>query len=571
MTLENRSIPENKGLIPDKEIITPERHRWFYFSKEKTGQVQVGLENINTGIVTSCVLGNPERDVETFEAWSMARHSRSPKNSTEILHEMVEKDINPQEKAENVINYGHASVRDLATLKTHIENIPMHLAFSIFNNLWANGGQEKSTRFQTEFKDCPLIDVDIVNSNLHPEIKEKYYEIGEYTNQKYKEYQEIIKDRFRQFYKPVDQSQEKTTISRALDSSRVFILMGRKTGMSLKDTPRNLMKLTGELLAAPQDLYSDYAEQQITFFNPPDFVTEKFKYVPPARVFIKHTEKADTANNNLFELKKYLEKSTDLLSCVPRNFEFKGRVNLELKLLSSRVKSSEKMFAQYIISLYPSMQFKDIIPWVRKQDKDTKRLLSLLIFQGHDHHKQMPSIARVNAISAVNTMSLSEAKDLNRQRGLGRFLNIPFVFGLKPNKETIKEILSSGYILPLYISDVKEFRDIKLDMERDLNTLFSKLNDAVELTSKHHGDNYDYSYIYNLLPFSLATKFTLHADPQQVVYFPSLRGRDGGQINYVHLAYLFSEAVFEKDELFFGAWRRTKPDPADREAFFRRN
>ncbi|MEM4711175.1 MAG: hypothetical protein QXL18_04460, partial [Candidatus Woesearchaeota archaeon] len=96
----------------DKTLKTNEEE-WNFYSEDKTGLSAITYYKNNTGVVLAEILSNPKKRVAAHIAWAGARHSRSPGDTIDILVEMGEKGVDPDEKLDNTFkNYGHASVAD---------------------------------------------------------------------------------------------------------------------------------------------------------------------------------------------------------------------------------------------------------------------------------------------------------------------------------------------------------------------------------------------------------------------------------------------------------------------------
>src|SRR5947209_15914033 len=136
---------------PEKEFIDGS-YRWFTYSASVTGLRLICLEDLTTGTIATTTVANPTKRTAAHKAWAGARQSRAAGMPWEILYEMGEKGVDPDQKLEEMFRgYGHASVGDMARLAVDMGKIPMHLCLALFNEGSLNSGQEKSTRYQTAF------------------------------------------------------------------------------------------------------------------------------------------------------------------------------------------------------------------------------------------------------------------------------------------------------------------------------------------------------------------------------------------------------------------------------------
>ena len=144
----NQSHQKAKTEIqPEKDFITGS-NRWFTYSADVTGLRLICLEDLTTGTIATTTIANPTKRTAAHKAWAGARQSRAAGMPWEILYEMGEKGVDPDQKLEEMFRgYGHASVGDMARLAVDLGKIPMHLCLALFNEGYLNSGQEKSTRY----------------------------------------------------------------------------------------------------------------------------------------------------------------------------------------------------------------------------------------------------------------------------------------------------------------------------------------------------------------------------------------------------------------------------------------
>ena len=148
----NQSLQKAKTEIqPEKEYIVGS-YRWFTYPADLTGLRLICIEDLTTGTIITTTIANPTKRTAAHKAWAGARQSRAAGMPWEILHEMGEKGVDPDQKLEEMFRgYGHASVGDMARLTVDFGKIPMHLCLALFHEGSLNSGQEKSTRYQAAF------------------------------------------------------------------------------------------------------------------------------------------------------------------------------------------------------------------------------------------------------------------------------------------------------------------------------------------------------------------------------------------------------------------------------------
>src|SRR3990167_1898734 len=106
---------QDKGLMPERELFTDDgKYHWFVYPAELIGLRLVCLEDLDTGVIVTTTVSNPEKRTAAHRAWAGARHSRAPGMPWEIMQEMGEKGVDPDQKLDELFRgYGHASVGDM--------------------------------------------------------------------------------------------------------------------------------------------------------------------------------------------------------------------------------------------------------------------------------------------------------------------------------------------------------------------------------------------------------------------------------------------------------------------------
>src|SRR2546430_12034515 len=95
---------------PEKEFIA-DSYRWFTYSASVTGLRLICLEDLTTGTIATTTVANSTKRTAAHKAWAGARQSRAAGMPWEILYEMGDKGVDPDQKLEEMFRgYGHASV-----------------------------------------------------------------------------------------------------------------------------------------------------------------------------------------------------------------------------------------------------------------------------------------------------------------------------------------------------------------------------------------------------------------------------------------------------------------------------
>ena len=575
----NQSHQKAKTEIqPEKDFITGS-NRWFTYSADVTGLRLICLEDLTTGTITTTTIANPTKRTASHKAWAGARQSRAAGMPWEILHEMGEKGVDPDQKLEEMFRgYGHASVGDMARLAVDLGKIPMHLCLALFNEGYLNSGQEKSTRYQASFGKAVLhpirhyVSEGLLKEDVEP-LEEEYQSFGVVSLELFAKYKAVLLRAFEQYYqadttKPAEKS---ALLSRVLDCVRYFLLIGQWSGMSFETSARDWSRIIAELRASPLPYYRKVAAQLEKLLAPTTEEEEILHYKAEAPGLIRHTAPLLTTNINLHTLKQFLEDKTDLLQRVPIHSGFPIRVDQRVSMIDPLNTEGDRLVAAYVLLLWPGLEREQLLNWIHTQNDETKNAISAIIFSGHTNYCELPGFGRTTRMTLVIESFLGELRDLNRHRAWGRFFPLPLVFGERLTKNTVEQIVARGFGLPLYLTDIPAFSDYKTAYERDLVSYYVKLEKFLEKVSATYRDTIDYSFVLNLLPLAHQVDLWMHGDPKQASYFTMQRSRPGGHINYRALAYEANQLLATFDPYLSAMRLLKKPDPTSREEFFDRS
>ena len=575
----NQSLQKAKTEIrPEKEYIVGS-YRWFTYSADMTGLRLICIEDLTTGTVITTTVANSTKRTAAHKAWAGARQSRAAGMPWEILHEMGEKGVDPDQKLEEMFHgYGHASVGDMARLTVDFGKIPMHLCLALFHEGSLNSGQEKSTRYQAAFGKAILHPLHLYVPESLPkedleDLEQEYQSFGIESLELFAKHRAVLLHAFEQYYRAdtTKPDQKSALTSRVLDCVRYFLLFGQWSGMSFETSARDWSRIIAELKASPLSYYQKVAAQIEKLLAPTREEEEALDYKAEAPGLIRHTAPFLTANRNLHALKQFLEEQTDLLQSVLIYSSSPKRVDQRVSLIEPVYTEGDRLVASYALLLWPGLERKQLFNWIHTQDSETKKAISTIIFSGHTNYGELPGFARTTRMTLVMESFLGELRDLNRHRAWGRFFPLPLVFGERLTKETIEQIIARGFGLPLYLTDIQAFADYKTAFEQDLVAYYTKLQKFLENVSATYRDTIDYAFVLNLLPLAHQVDLWMHGDPKQAAYFTAQRSRPGGHINYRSLAYEANQLLVMCDPYLSGMELSRKPDPASREEFFDRS
>lgn len=580
-TIVNSKGNKKMGLEEDNKIITEKElqkdgYNWSVYSEDVTGLRLVALEDPQTGVTITTTIANPLKRTAAHRAWAGARHSRAPGAPWEIMVEMGEKGVDPDQKLDDTFrNYGHKSVGDMARLEISTIGMPMHLCLALFNIASINGGQEKSSRYQSKFKQAVLHPMknylpENLDAKVIDQLEEKYQAFGNTALDLYSSFRDKITPAFEAYFKP-EENHKGALSSRVMDCVRFFLPLGTCSGMSIDTSARDWSRIISEFKASSISFYQRFGFQIEQLFTPSREIEEDLSFKAEAPSLIRHSEASETVNNNIRALHKLIEEKTEFLSSVAIGKDFRGMVKQDVELLPDTYTEAERMVAQYLLTIWPGADKDQILDWVAKQDPKLKQEIGQTIFAGHNHNHEVPLWTGTTKMTLVLEGFLGEVRDWNRHRANKRFIPLPLIFGEKWSADTALQIINKGFGLPLYLSEISEFSDLAGEFASSLNEYYSRLTDFVYEISDKHKDITDYSFVLNLLPLAHQTDIWMHGDPKQSLYLTHLRVRPGGHINYRDLAYRANQLVADSDPYLASTSLDKKPDPANREEFFDRS
>ncbi|GHO85489.1 hypothetical protein [Dictyobacter formicarum] len=569
---------EDTELVPENEYISGS-YRWFTYAPDVTGLRLICLEDLETGTVVTTTVANPELRTAAHRAWAGARQSRAAGLPWEILREMGQKGVDPDQKIEEMFRgYGHASVGDMARLAVDMGKIPMHLCLALFNEGSLNSGQEKSTRYQPRFGKAVLhqlrnyLPADFPAAEIAT-LEEEYQAFGSLSLSLFSRHRERLVAAFTQYYQ-ADTSrpdQKGALTSRVLDCVRYFLLFGQWSGMSFETSARDWSRIIAELKAAPITYYHRVADQIERLLAPSAEEEAALHYKAEAPGLIRHTYPLSTVNTNLQALRRFLAEQTDLLQVVPIQRTPPQCVEQHVRLFGSEWTPGERLLAEYALLLWPGLERSALLSWVHNQTPEVKQALSQLMFAEHNNYRELPGFARTTTMTLAIESFLGELRDFNRHRAWGRFFPLPLVFGERVSRDTVVQILSRGFGLPLYLSEVPEFAEHKLAFEQDLAAYYQQLQTFLDRVAATYGERIDYAFMLNLLPLAHQVDLWMHGDPKQALYLTTQRVRPGGHINYRALAYEANQLLAASDPYLAAIQQTHQPDSASREEFFDRS
>ena len=559
---------------PETYLETEDGYLWFVYGEDQTGLTLACLHSFETGVTLTSPIANRKNRTSAHKAWGGARQSRAAGPPWEIYSEMGEEGVDPDKKAGGVFrNYGHKSVGDMARMMIDMHDVPMHFCFEQFYDAATNAGQEKSTRYQPEFGEAVLqeirhfLDNDVAEEEIN-KLEGKCQAIGTMSLVFFERHKERLLRSFTEHFKPESQKEIDGLESRVLDCARSFLLFGQRTGMSNDMSARDWSRYVADLKASPIEFYQKMGSHIERFLTPTKTEEKKLQFKAEAPSLIRHTEATPTTNNNLAFLREFVLGETSLLDSVDINVEF-DEVLPTADMLPFKYTEGDKMVAQYLLTLWPGMNRDQLLDWVHNQDDEVKKKISGVITKDHHCNNELSVLATTRGMTIVYEGAVAEARDENRHRAAGRFAPLPMIFAADIDAETVLQVLARGYTLPAYLTHMSEFADECEEFRTDMLILYSHIFDLVKEVYANHGNNINYSFVYNLLPLAHTVDFWMHLDPKGAHYMPDRRTRPGGHVNYIVQNARANELIAGSDP-YLSSYKLPQPKPFSREDFFNR-
>lgn len=534
--------------------------KYFHFSTshpDKTGLRIISVTDKRTGFTVRTALANDEKQVPAIMAFAGARFSRSALTAEELFSEIHVSKKSAQEKLANIfVNYGHASVGDMAMLFAYIENVPRYLMKEFFYSSALGGGQERSSRYQ-DFSTAqpPLTSLYLDKNNS--EITRQYQALFRQLISLYEQYLPQVTEAYTQIYQPESDNRSHASAlqARVFDTVRYFLPAGTNTSGAYITSSREWARLIQVLRSNGSQPEQYLAEQLEVLFAPPNEIQKELDYLPEAPDLIRHTESDPRTARILEQLRTLTPELAKKATPSPKLCT--QAVNYHQGLLDP----TQTYLYFSLLRLYPLLTVETYQKWLKKQPKKKLAELSNILFSAYDHHHHLPHYAQTGGYTFELTMSLGEAIDFNRHRAWGRFT--PFL-----ETQDVVSLIHQGFQLPLYLNHPK-LKHLKTEFTTHLETYYQSLLAFAEQIPVHT----DPRLLLSLLPNAHSVHYFLSGGPKEISYMTQLRVRPGGHINYRTMAYELAKTASSTDPLNSALQlpKEKKPDPFSRAEFFDRS
>jgi thymidylate synthase ThyX len=538
----------------------------------------VSLKDNRTNVTVHQIVPNTKISVASLTCFSGARFSRCPLGTISIFNEIVERHIDSDQRSGAITSYGHASIAEMAIDVLYIEGTPDLYAALMFCQSSVGAGQHSSTRYinfgnakpvdLSEFV-VPIFDESVLPRNKRrefSEVNDKFYEYQKYLIKQFNSWQTKIYDLYASHFE-IDLTSKKQVSAleaRVLDTVRAFLPKGLflKTNFCYVTNAREWGGIIS-FFKSRQDPAVQMLGEQIKFILVPEpEMAKAIGFEPENPAVVKYTQAEEKFGSSLQKVVKFIQKynlEPALSISMSRNSESLPQCT---KVIS--ISAGEKVAIQTILSIYPRANYLAVYIAISELNDLQKRELSSAIFDGYDCYHQMGNTARTGDITYLIMMAHSEMRDFVRHRAWGRY---------SPNLYAETDYLNShksGYILPLYLTEIPEFNTVCQEFAIDIAKAFDMRTEFSNLVA-----NLSWFPQY-ILPqmdlFCHRIALWFHGSPKEVSYLTDRRRRNGGQINYRLLAWQMAKEASELEPLLSGLLLRSpEPDPTSREEFVDRS
>lgn len=541
------------------------QHLHFSSSNTKdTGLRLIALHDAQTNFTVRTALANDKHQVPAIMAFAGARFSRSADTAESLFREINTSKTSAQEKLANIfVNYGHASVGDMANLFVYIEDVPQYLMMQFFYSSSLGGGQERSTRYQDFSQSQPpqasLYVRDKISAKALKTVEKDQRELFETLMQAYRELSAPVYEALTQVYQPEpgNKRQHGALQARAFDTIRAFLPVGINTSGAYITSAREWARLIQYFQSVPFPEYHTLATQLELLLNPPEEIQKSLRYLPEAPDLIRHTEADPRRSEMLAELQlatgSLAKKiSTPLASLQPQPQTVRS-LHQELTPVTTYL-----FFTLQI--LYPSLTIDQFGQWYQTLSEVKQKKLSQILFGRYTHHHHPPLYSQTGGYTFQLSMALSETRDLIRHRAWGRF--VPLL-----ETEVLEPLLQKGFQLPLYLEHPElaalrqQFVEKLEDYYLHLLSFSERLPDAISPR-----------ILLSVTPNAQQVDAYFTGGPKEISYMSQLRVRPGGHINYRDIAFQLAESASAIDPLLaaLSLPAAQRPDPFSHEQFFDR-
>ncbi len=512
-----------------------EKTRFLYdlTNKEDTGFVVASCVDNTTGVTVRTVLANSERSYPAAVAYMGAKFSRSRDGMDELLEEIEqaykEGKLTPEKRLASIVNgLKHQSPAGMAHVVLAFENIPIETAAAVFRAGPAlHDGQESSTRF-IDFASgndlVPLATLIPEGATIPESLFQEYSDLQKLSIGSYLSWYPRVYEAYAAHFKidKANKTEESALSARSYDTVRGFLLSGLKTNMVWVANATSVQQLISKFGSGRVPGERHLSDTVLALLKPEMPVPG---YYPEIKPLLNHTEPSFTTKEEQVELKRYLSQQNGFSALLSQRRSFGGIVDNQVDLLPEQTWSVDKIIAQQILTLYPSLKMKDILDFTKNLTDGQKSEVGRIIFLRRNRFS-LPEIT-----ASAGPISLHMQIDLGIERDLGRHRAWERVSPLHETHVGLGEIDQTGFTQAAYLRQIPELVNVSWEMEQDMLKLYSKRREFLDKLSMQIGQEAADKVGVYLLPLAHQVDMVMHGDPRYLVHFQDTRIREGAHID----------------------------------------
>lgn len=521
-------------------------------SPEDTGFPIISCVNLNTGLVVRTALSSAERSFPAMEAYVGAKFSRSRDGMVQLASEIniAYKDgrLTPDRRLGNIVTgLKHQSPGGMAHIVLAMEQMPILTAATVFREgPPIHDGQEASTRFIDFSSGNGLPDLITLlpsRATVSESVKYEYLELQNMSLSLYQGWFSKVKEALGHHFK-IDlnnKKEEEALVARSYDTVRGFLLSGMKTSMVYVTNATSVQQLLANLGADRLPGEKDLAETTLALLAPQESVDG---YWPEIKPLLNYVEPNLRTRKEQIKLKDFFEKQPGFCDLLRKRRQFSGIVNNSCDLISGDISAGDKVIAQEVLTIYPSLRLKDILEYAKNLSDDQKVEVGKIIFSDRNRF-YLPAIP-----SATGTTSLLMGLDLGIERDLGRHRAWVRISPVHGTYVGLGELEETGFTQTAYLREIPEFRDISSGMEKDMLAYYDKRRNFIDKLEMAVGKMAAERVGVYLLPLAHHVDMVMHGDARYSVHLMDTRIREGTHIDVRRLMAQANRQIADSHPLY---------------------
>lgn len=528
-----------------------EQYRYSVSKVKETGFPIVSCTDTKTGIVVRTIVASKKMSFPSFTAYIGAKFSRSREGAVELSSQVYsaykQGKLVPENNLGKIVEgLKHQSPAGMSHVVTVMENIPIATAAAEFRETSLHDGQEASTRF-IDFEsgnDLPGLETLLPEgAEVSPETKRLYSGLQKTSLEYYKGWFGSIYEAYRDHFKidVNDKKQESALTARTFDTVRGFLLSGFKTSMIYVTNATNMQQLISQFEADRVPGEKQLADALIALLKPEKNIPG---YVPEIRTLLNHTEPNLRNKTEQSELKKFFNEQPGFSQLLSKRRNFSNLTENRCQLISNSYTMEQRMVAQHIINIYPSLRMEDALGYAATMSESQMGIMGTIIFKDRNRF-YLPSLP-----SSVGAIAFNMEIDYGIERDLGRHRAWERVSAIHETFEGLGEIANTGFVQAAYLRQIPKFKEIQKGMERDMIFYYQKRDEFMRRLTEEVGREAADRVGFYLLPLAHQVNMVMNGDERFMIHLEDLRIREGVHIDVRSMMAEANKLLAEASPLF---------------------